>query len=215
MDDAALLRAIQADDAEAFGAIFDRHAQAVHRYCARRADDRDHAEDLTSMVFLEAWRGRRRAVLVDASLRPWLLGIAHNVARNASRSARRHRAALARLHAAACEQPDHAETVAADVDAIAQRKAIAEAVGALTKKQRDVVELCLIDELSTAAAAAALGIAEGTVKSRLAGARARLRALLRPGELAALTDPESASGHEPDERHPGAPARKAAVSWTR
>ncbi len=48
---------------EAFGVIFDRHADAVHRYCARRSGSADAADDLTSIVFLETWRLRGEVVL--------------------------------------------------------------------------------------------------------------------------------------------------------
>lgn len=85
----------------------------------------------------------------------------------------------------------------------------------LTGKQRDVVELCLAEELSTAATAQVLGIPEGTVKSRLAGARVRLRSLLRSGEILALTDLETATGHGLGERLIGASAQKASTSWIR
>lgn len=81
---------------EVFATVFDQHAQEVYRYCARRAETPDAAEDLMSVVFLEAWRCRVRAVQMDGSYRPWLLGIARNVVRTARRSAHRHRAALRR-----------------------------------------------------------------------------------------------------------------------
>jgi RNA polymerase sigma factor (sigma-70 family) len=196
---------------EAFGAVFDAHAAAVHRYCARRCDDVGEAEDLTSVVFLEAWRARTRALLVDDSLRPWLFGIARNVVRNANRSRRRYRAALERLHALPLALDDDDGLTMAD--AMELRAALADAIAQLTDKQRDVVELCLVEQLSPAAAAAVLDVPEGTVKSRLADARARLRTLLHPGELAELTDPDDSTGHESGERQDGAPAGRAA-SWT-
>ena len=210
--DTALLQGVLVGEQEAFGALFDVHAVAINRYCARRCDDVGEAEDLTSVVFLEAWRTRTRAVIVDGSLRPWLFGIACNVVRNANRSRRRYRAALERLHA--LPLPADAGDGLGVAEAAELRSALAGAIDRLTDKQRDVVELCLVEQLSPAAAAAALGVPEGTVKSRLADARTRLRALLRPGELAELTDPQGSSGHQPGERQEGAPAGRAAASWT-
>jgi DNA-directed RNA polymerase specialized sigma24 family protein len=58
--DAEALAAVLARDAEAFGRLFDRHAAQVHAFCARRSPD---ADDLLSMVFLEAWRCHDRAVV--------------------------------------------------------------------------------------------------------------------------------------------------------
>lgn len=215
-EDQQHLARVQAGDADAFAEMFDEQVQSVHRYCARRCDDADESEDLTSMVFLEAWRLRGRAVVVDGSLRPWLLAIARNVVRNANRSRRRYRAALVRLHALPLmAAADHADEVAAEMDAPRLQHELAAAVAQLTDKQREVVELCLVEHLSPAAAAEVLGVPEGTVKSRLADARNRLRGLLRPGELAFATDPHDASGQLTGERHGGATAGRTAQSWTR
>ena len=161
-----------------------------------------------SVVFLEAWKARQRAVLVDGSLRPWLYGIATNVLRNSARSARRHQAALdryRRLHAPETEL-DHADAVADLADADRTRQAVDAAFRALSRKDRDVAELCLREGLSPAAAAAALGLPVGTVKSRLAHAREHMQRVLRPGEPDDGTDPAGPTGHEQDERPLGAPA---------
>jgi RNA polymerase sigma-70 factor (ECF subfamily) len=174
---------VAAGDVEAFGALFDRHAADIHAFCARRTCETDAADDLLSMVFLEAWRCRDRAVLVEDSLRPWLFGIARNVVRHSGRSAVRYRAALNRY--AAAEVPpaaDLEDDVARSVDAASLEKQVALALSALPRRDREVAELCLLHGLTTAAAALALGIPEGTVKSRLSRTRSRLRRLLQSGE---------------------------------
>jgi RNA polymerase sigma factor (sigma-70 family) len=179
-DDAA---AVAAGDAQAFGELFDRHAADVHAFCARRTSEPDAADDLLSMVFLEAWRCRDRAVLVEDSLRPWLFGIARNVVRHSGRSAFRYRAALNRYAAAeVAPAADLEDTVARSVDGAGLEREVALALAALPRRDRDVAELCLLHGMTTAAAAAALGIPEGTVKSRLSRTRGRLRRLLQTGE---------------------------------
>ena len=195
-------------DRDALAAAFDEHAQEVFRFCARRCHDRGLAEDLMSVVFLEAWRSRERAVLVDGSLRPWLYGVATNVLRNAARSARRHRAALDRYRRLdpPLDAPDHADDVARSADADRDLAAVDAAFDRLSRKDRDVADLCLREGLSPATAAAALGLPVGTVKSRLAHARAHLRRVLRPGEPGTGTDPGVPTGHEQDEGPVGAPA---------
>ena len=90
-------RAASERDGEAFGQLFERHANAVYTYCFRRTGSWLVAEDLTSVVFLEAWRKRRDVRLAGESVLPWLLAVAGNAARNAERSVRRHRRLLARL----------------------------------------------------------------------------------------------------------------------
>jgi RNA polymerase sigma factor (sigma-70 family) len=157
---------------EVFGELFRRHSRSVYAYCARRTGNLDLAEDLTSIVFMEAFRRRRKLQLSNASALPWLLGVANNVARNADRSVRRYRSALDRL-------PPQANSTSSEDNAIerlAAQEAIAralEAISALTRAEQDVVLLVLWSELSYADAATALGIPIGTVRSRLASARAK------------------------------------------
>lgn len=97
LEDGELWARAQAGDAGAFGVLFDRHANSVYRYCFRRSADWAIAEDLTSVVFFEAWRRCADVELGEGRLLPWLLGVATNVIRNQRRSLRRYRAALERL----------------------------------------------------------------------------------------------------------------------
>lgn len=63
-----------------FVRLYDCHAQAVYKFCARRTADLALAEDLTSATFLEVWRHRDKAPLGEAAAAlPWLLGVANNV----------------------------------------------------------------------------------------------------------------------------------------
>lgn len=185
---------------------FDRHASEVLSFCRRRCSDPFLAEDLVSVVFMEAWRCRDRATLVDGTLRPWLYGIALNVLRNSDRSTRRHRAALDRFHAQhPVDEADHAEAVARAVDQPRERAALDAAFSRLSRRDRDVADLVLLAELPINQAASALDLPVGTVKSRLAHARAHLQRLLRPEDLGSLSDPAATSGHERDERSLRAP----------
>src|SRR5439155_12710089 len=97
LTDAALWQRAAAGETQAFGTIFERHARTVYNYCFRRTGDWSQAEELTAIVFLEAWRRRGQVVLERDEAIPWLLGVATNVLRNLRRSQRRHRAALERL----------------------------------------------------------------------------------------------------------------------
>jgi RNA polymerase sigma factor (sigma-70 family) len=177
-DDGELWRAADADPG-AFGELFERHARAVFTFCARRTGDLALAEDLTSVVFLEAWRRRRLVALTGASALPWLLGTAHNVVRNQRRSLRRHRAALARLTAERVSPSAEDETIAR-VDAQRTLSAALRALERLPQAQRDAVNLVLWSGLSYEEAAQALGIPVGTVRSRIARARTALEGSLAP-----------------------------------
>lgn len=176
---AALVRAGSHD---AFAATFDAYAADVFGFLARRCGSRSQAEDLLSVVFLEAWRCRARAQAVDGTLRPWLFGIATNVLRNAGRAARRHAAALDRYAAGHRDDatPDIADDAVRGADEGRDRATLRGALDRLPRRERAVADLCLVGELSADAASAVLGIPVATVRSRLARARKRLRADLRP-----------------------------------
>jgi RNA polymerase sigma factor (sigma-70 family) len=164
------------DDADAFGELFECHARRIYNYCFRRTGDWALAEDLTSVVFLECWR--RRAVAPEGDdLIPWLFGIATNVCRRQWRSLARHRAALKRLPPAE-EAPGFADEMVERLDDERRMRAVLEAVSQLPRREQDVLALCAWAELTYAEAAAALGVPVGTVRSRLARARARLEGSL-------------------------------------
>lgn len=173
--DATLWSRSRAGDADAFGLLFERHAKTIYNYCFRRVGDWAVAEDLLSIVFLEAWR-RRNKQLPPEKMLPWLFGIATNVIRNRRRAERRHAAALARVPVPPVE-PAFSETVAAQLDDQRQMQQALTLVARLPKRDQDVFALCIWMELSYADAALALGIPVGTVRSRLSRARQRLREL--------------------------------------
>ena len=72
-----------AGDEQAFGQLYDRHVRAVFTFLHRRTASWTEAEDLTSAVFLQAWRRRTDVVLDRDSVLPWLLGVADYTARSA------------------------------------------------------------------------------------------------------------------------------------
>ncbi|MCW2933775.1 MAG: polymerase sigma-70 factor [Actinomycetia bacterium] len=185
MDDpTAQLRArARAGDADAFGAVFDACAKSVYNHAFRLTGDWSTAEEVMAMTFLEAWRGRDSILADGGSLRPWLLGIATNLARGLHRTARRHRTALARL-AVADELPDFADDVSGRLDDVARIKALHRALAELPGAELEVLALCVWSGLSYAEAAGALHVPVGTIRSRLSRARARAKlARLTDGEL--------------------------------
>lgn len=62
--------------------LWDAYAGAIYRYCFRRTADAALAEDMTSVVFLEAWRRRRDVSLAPEAELRWLYGVTTNVLRN-------------------------------------------------------------------------------------------------------------------------------------
>ena len=154
-------------DGEAFGLVFDRHRDRVLRHSLRLTPTWHDAEEVVALTFLEAWRKREGVRFVDGSLLPWLLVTATNVSRNVSRSARRHRALLDRL------PPPVDRGLDPDDTAIA-------ALSGMAHNDRQVITLSVLEGFSEAEIAEALGIARGTVKSRLSRAKRRLATELTP-----------------------------------
>ena len=181
-------------EAAAFGELFERHAKAVYNHLFRRTGDWSLAEELTSVVFLEAWRRRTAVKIENESALPWLLGVATNVLRNTWRSRRRHRAALERLPR---ETPmGFSDDADARLDDEEHMRAMLHRLRGLPRREADVLALCVWAELTYEEAAVALEIPIGTVRSRLSRAKARLR------------EPERSVGHERDGDH-AVPAEEA------
>lgn len=163
----------------AMSTVFSEHVDRIYNYCRRRTGSWSVAEDLTSAVFLEVWRCRRRAVELDGSVLPWLYGVATNVCRNHTRSVRRRTRAMARLELVegsggqlVDSTGDH---VAGQLDSDRRLRAMIDRLDELPAADRDVFLLVCWEGLSYPQTAQALGIPVGTVKSRLSRVRRALR----------------------------------------
>lgn len=192
-DEAAAWSAARGGDGPAFASLFDRHRDRVFGHALRLVRERHDAEDVTAVVFLEAWRKRESVRLVEGSIIGWLLVTTNYAVRNHTRGLRRYRAALAKLPAPS-PQADHAPAVDDSLDGAGRARQVREAFAQLSARDQDVITLCVLEELTTAQAADALGVPEGTVKSRLSRARARLAQLASPLAAVPGTDPTILEG---------------------
>jgi RNA polymerase sigma factor (sigma-70 family) len=152
---------------EAFAMIFDRHFGMVHGYLARRVGS-GPADDLASSTFALAFESRHRFRLEATTARPWLLGIATNLVRNERRAERRALAALGSVEVSRSSGLSEPDDIAR----------VGRLLAKLDREQRDVLLLFAWEDLSYQDIGRALGIPVGTVRSRLARARARLRSFL-------------------------------------
>jgi RNA polymerase sigma-70 factor, ECF subfamily len=147
-----------------FDALYREHAGAVTRYVRRRCTA-ESVEDAVADVFVVAWR--RLDEMPDDPL-PWLLGVARRTLSNHRRGDARADALRHRLRA---EQSAGGGALHAGEP---QPEAVWEALGRLSERDREVLLLVAWEGLSTARAAAVLGIGANACAARLYRARRRL-----------------------------------------
>ena len=164
-DDAALWERVRAGDESALGALFDRHEARLFRHACRLLTAREDAKDAVTIAFFELWRKRAAVRVVEGSPLPWLLNTVSNSARNLERSGRRYRALIAHTpvgdHGPEPRAPDESGVLAA--------------LKRLPAREQSVIVLTVLEGYPERATAETLGIPVGTVKSRLARAKSKLR----------------------------------------
>jgi RNA polymerase sigma-70 factor (ECF subfamily) len=180
-DDEALVRAAQAGDLDAFNLLVQRHERPVFNVALRLLRDVGLAEDATQDTFIRAWQNIR--TFQTGSVRSWLYKIATNRSYDMLRASARRPAGS--LEAEMVEiEPIWASGGLGDEapDAHALRRELSiyleRALTALPEDQRMVVLLVDVQGLDYHEVAETMGIALGTVKSRLSRARAKIRQAL-------------------------------------
>jgi len=172
--------ALRSGDPDALAVLFDRHSKAVYNFAFRRTSSWSIAEEALQATFTTVWRraadGRLDPLTRDSAV-PFLLTVAGYECANATRSGNRWLAAFRRSEEPTVA-PDHADLVVQRAEDERRMRAVRDAVAQLPRGQREALELVVWSELSVADAAAVLGVAEGTVKSRVSRARDALRGLL-------------------------------------
>jgi RNA polymerase sigma-70 factor (ECF subfamily) len=175
-----------AGDESAFEALVRSHQRGVYNLAYRLLGNREDALDAAQDTFLRCYRALPR-FRGDAAFRTWLLGIAINVCRTRLTGAARrqqHRTQdLTRTDPRTGERvpldlPDPGPGPESAAHAGELRGALARALAGLSPDHREVLLLREVGELEYDEVAAALGCALGTVKSRIARARAALRLAL-------------------------------------
>jgi RNA polymerase sigma-70 factor (ECF subfamily) len=158
---------VRGRDEQLLRALYDEHATALWSFVVPLVGgDRVQAQDVVQETMLRAWRHPEVLGQVRGPVRSWLFTVARRIVID---DWRRHRvAADVPLEAA----PEAAE--ADRTDAVLDTWVVGDALSRLSAEHRAVLEQCYYQGRTTAAAAAALGIPEGTVKSR---AHYALRAL--------------------------------------
>ncbi|WP_308201441.1 RNA polymerase sigma factor [Sphaerisporangium perillae] len=174
LDDSTVI-ARSLEQPELFAVVFDRHADEMFRYAARRLGA-EPAEDVVAEVFLVAFRHRGRYDRTRPDARPWLYGITTNVASQHRRAERRRIDVMARIGA---DRPGSFDDRSVErVTAQQLQPRLARALSTLSSRERDLLLLVAWTDLSYEDVAEALRIPTGTVRSRLHRVRVKLRRTL-------------------------------------
>jgi len=162
------------DKAQALRELHDQHAAAIWRYAAHLTGSASQADDVVQETLLRAWRTPHLLEEDPAATRGWLITVARNIVIDEARSARR-RHETSRDTVPEREVPD-------ETTSLFDNLLVAEALATLSEDHRAVIVHAYFGGRSTTETAAQLGIAEGTVKSRLHyGLRALRLALQEKG----------------------------------
>ena len=172
LDEADCITRAQRGEAAAFSELVARYQDRIYRYLLRMTRSQEDARELTQETFLNAYQALARW-RPDARLSSWLFRIAHNQALDRLRRARRVEfVALDEV------QADRIPAATPTPEAVLQtRQSIAALEGALARlslEQREILLLRDIEDMPYEDIAAVLGLSLGTVKSRIARARAGL-----------------------------------------
>lgn len=169
-----LVRRAQAGDEDAYTVLVRQHEEAVFRLAYLIVGDADDAADVAQETFIRAYR---RLDQFDASrpLRPWLLQVAANLARNRRRTLGRYRAMLGRVFA---HTPRVAPSAESENTRFQQSEALWQAIHRLDQRDQEIIYLRYMLELSVQETAQVLDVRPGTVKSRLSRALDRLRGVV-------------------------------------
>lgn len=162
---------------ERFAMIFDRHHESVHRFLWTRVGVA--ADDVAAEVFRIAFERRRTFDASYRSAKPWLFGIAANLAREHHRMTARRRDTHERVVTEERREPpvDPEERLSR----LADTAPVAEAIRALPDRDREPLLLFAWEDLSYDEISQVLDVPVGTVRSRIHRARARLRERLDTG----------------------------------
>jgi RNA polymerase sigma-70 factor, ECF subfamily len=161
----------------AFEELYRRHVGSTIRFAARRADHPGDVVDLVAAVWLEVVASLERYEPHRGDALPWILGIAANLCAVERRRRAREHEVIRRLGGRRIVQEDDFERLEEAIDAVEAVPALRQGLRDLPPSERAVAELVLLDGLTPAEAAEALGVRSPAARMRLVRARRKLRAL--------------------------------------
>ena len=195
--DELLLRRAQSGDPEAFERLMEPLEQLVWRVCWHYTGNREAAEDCGQEAMIRIWRNLAN-YRGECALESWVYRIAANCCMDWLRKKKRDwSVSMEPMVEQGFDPADDSPGTEEQVVAKDERQRLREAIALLPEDQREALILTQLEKVPYEEAARALGVSEGTVKSRVNRAKARLREIL--SEERELSPPGNV---KKDERRP-------------
>jgi RNA polymerase sigma-70 factor, ECF subfamily len=179
--DEDLMQLVAGGDGNAFGVLYERHANVAFSLAFRMCGKQANAEEVVQEAFLSMWRGGARYDRTRGSVRTWVLGIVHNRAVDALRRGTVHD--RGRVSDEGIEErvqaPDRTDQ---EVDRRDEAREIRAALEGLPSEQSHVIELAYYGGFTHSEIATMLDIPIGTIKGRMRLGLDKLRTQLAPTE---------------------------------
>ena len=180
--DGDLLRLMRAGDEQAFTALYRRHQGPVFRFALQMGGSTEMAEEVTQEVFMIVMRDSKQYDPNRGALSAYLFGIARNLVLRFLERERPYVVSSDEAESDRLENVPDGQDVFGELHRNSEIEQLRKAVLALPPNYREAVVLCDLHEMDYAAAAAVIGCAVGTVRSRLHRARALLMEKMRAAD---------------------------------
>ena len=187
--DELLLRRAKRGDPEAFGQLVEPVEKLIWRICWHYTGDREASSDCGQEAIIRIWRGLEN-YRADCTFESWVYRIAANCCMDWLRKKKRDRSiSMEPMRDQGFDPADTSPGTEAQVIAKDERRRLREAIALLPEDQQEALVLTQLERVSYEKAAQMLNVSEGTVKSRVNRAKARLKELLTSEEeLPATSD---------------------------
>ena len=176
--DELLLRKAQHGDPEAFEQLITPLEQLIWRICWHYTGNRESAEDCGEETMIRIWRSLD-SYRGDCALESWVYRIAANCCMDYLRKKKRDKSvSMEPMREHGFDPADPSPGTEEQVVAADEQKRLREAITMLPEDQREALIMTQLEKVPYEEAAKLLGVSEGTIKSRVNRAKARLKEIL-------------------------------------